>query len=113
MTYRAISIGVLASFIFGAMVAQVYAAIPAIYTNENFFTTEHDAPASFTQDSFGNFSGLTISGKLFTQKKVVTDLAVRLHLFTIDQAHFYVSGQGIIQADTDTVALSIYLARIG
>lgn len=113
MTYRAISLGILASFIFGVMVLPVHAAIPALYTNENFFSSEHDSPASFTQDSFGNFSGLTVSGKLFTQKKVVADLAVHLHSFTIDQAHFYISSLGIIQADSDTVALSIYLAMVG
>jgi len=113
MTYRVASLGVLASFIFGLMVSPVQAAIPTLYTNENFFTSEQDAPVSFTQDIFGNFSGLTTTGKTFTQNKVVADIAVHLHSFTIDQAHFYISSLGIIQADSDTTALSIYLAMVG
>lgn len=113
MTNRLVSLGVLATFMFGVLVSPVQAAIPELYTNENFFTSEHDAPVSFTQDSLGNFSGLTVSGKVFTQSKVVADLAVHLHYFTIEQAHFYISSLGIIEADSDTVALSIYLAMVG
>ena len=91
----------------------VQAAIPVVYTNENFFTSKHDAPVSFERDAFGNFSGVTESGKLFTQRPVVTDIQVRLHRFAIDEAYFYVSSLGIILADSDTTALSIYLARAG
>lgn len=106
-------LGVLASFIFGALVLPVQAAIPAVYTNENFFTSEHDAPKSFWRDSVGNFAGVTKTGKTFEQRKVVSDISVHLQRFSIDQAYFYISSIGIIMADSDTEALSIYLARAG
>jgi hypothetical protein len=87
------------------------AAVPAVYTNENFFSSEHDQPVSFTQDSVGNFSGMTISGKLFYQTNVTNAFTIRLQRFSIDEAFFYISDRGIIRAGSDTVALSIYLAR--
>lgn len=101
-------------FIFATQVAPAEAAVPLVlYTNENFFTSEQDAPQSFWRDSAGNFYGVTESGKNFEQRPVVSDIAVRLHAFSIDQARFYVSSFGIITAKNDTVALSIYLARAG
>lgn len=104
---------VLGSLLIEAAAFPVSAATPQIYTNDNFFTSEQDAPASFIQDEFGNFSGYTVSGKYFTQQAVVSDIYVHLQRFTIDQASFYISSFGLILADSDTVALSIYLARAG
>lgn len=89
------------------------AAIPTVYTNDNFFTSEHDAPVSFTQAADGSFSGVTVTGKTFYQRPVVGDVHVRLHRFSIDQAYFYISSYGLIMATSDTEALSIYLARAG
>ncbi len=89
------------------------AAIPATYTNDNFWVSEHDKPQSFTQDALGNFSGTTETGKVFYQRNIENTLAVRLQRFSIDEAYFYVSDRGIIIAPTDTVALSIYLSRVG
>lgn len=103
----------LVSFVTGVVAWPVQAEVPALYTNENFFTSTHDAPVSFVQDALGNFSGVTESGKTFTQRPVVTNIQVRLHRFAIDEAYFYVSSLGIILADNDTTALSIYLARAG
>lgn len=91
----------------------VCAAVPAVYTNENFFTSEHDAPATFTRDSAGNFWGHTVSGRLFTQTAVVSDIHVHLHRFTIEEASFYISSFGVIEAASDTAALSIYLSKAG
>ncbi|MCB9812233.1 hypothetical protein H6778_01090 [Candidatus Nomurabacteria bacterium] len=91
----------------------LYAAVPATYTNENFFTSEQDAPVTFTQAADGSFSGMTEGGKTFYQRPVVSDIHVHLHRFSIDEAHFYISSLGLILADSDTVALSIYLARAG
>ena len=93
-------------------VASVWAAIPNLYTNDNFFTSEHDAPVSFTQDKVGNFSGRTQTGKYFYQRSVVTTMSVHLQYFSIDEANFYISSRGIILAKTDTVALSIFLSRL-
>jgi hypothetical protein len=103
----------LAGFLLVSVPVSVSAYIPAIYTNENFFTSQHDAPVSFVQDNLGNFSGVTQTGKTFTQRAVVSDLHVRLHRFSIDEAFFYVSSVGIIVAESDAVALSIYLTRSG
>lgn len=90
-----------------------YAAVPDIYTNDNFWVSEHDRPVTFTQDIFGNFTGKTETGKIFFQNNIENSLAVRLQRFAIDEAYFYISDQGIIIAPTDTVALSIYLTRAG
>lgn len=113
MTYRTLALSVVTSFIFVAAVFPVQAAVPALYTNDNFFSAEQDAPKAFWQDVDGNFFGVTRSGKSFEQRPVVSDIAVHLHSFRIDQAHFYISSLGIIMAENDTVALSIYLVRAG
>lgn len=91
----------------------VSAAVPMVYSNDNFYTAEHDAPVSFSRDAFGNFSGHTVSGKLFTQTAVVSDIHVRLQRFSIDSAYFYISSYGLITATSDLEALSIYLALAG
>lgn len=96
-----------------SMATPALAAIPDRYTNDTIWTSEHDAPVSFTRDSAGNFSGTTASGKVFYQYRIENSLAVRLMRFEIDDAFFYVSDHGIIIAPSDTVALSIYLTRIG
>ena len=88
----------------------VSAQIPETYTNDNFWSSEHDQPLSFSRDSWGNFYGVTVSGKFFAQVHIDNDFGIRLQKFSIDQAYFYVSDRGIIRADTDLVALSIYLS---
>ncbi|MEY3784322.1 MAG: hypothetical protein RLZZ230_644 [Candidatus Parcubacteria bacterium] len=100
-------------FTFCGMASSVQAAIPALYTNDTFLSDEHDVPVSFAQDEFGNFSGLTASGKVFSQNIITNSQAIRLQRFAIDEAFYYISDRGIILADSDTVALSIYLTRIG
>jgi hypothetical protein len=94
-----------------ATVIHVHAAVPTTYTNDNFFTSVHDAPAWFKQDVSGNFYGQTESGKWFEQRFITNSLEVKLQRFSIDDAFFYVSDRGIILAPSDIVALSIYLAR--
>jgi hypothetical protein len=91
----------------------VWAAVPNVYTADNFLLSEHDQPKSFWSDGAGGFGGVTMSGKSFTQQPVVADMHVGLQRFSIDDASFYVSNLGLIYAETDTVALSIYLARAG
>ena len=86
-------------------------SVPANYTNQNFWTSTHDIPVSFTRDRDGTFFGETATGKSFTQMNVATNSSVRLQKFTIDEAYFYISDRGIIFAPTNTIALSIYLDR--
>jgi|AntRauTorckE6833_2_1112554.scaffolds.fasta_scaffold12336_3 hypothetical protein len=87
------------------------AVIPDTYTNQNFWTSTHDQPVSFEQDVEGNFSGSTVTGKLFTQTNITNNLDIRLQRFAIDEAFFYISDRGIIIAPNNTTALSIYLER--
>lgn len=89
------------------------AAIPAVYTNDNIWVSEHDRPLSMSRDEAGNFTGTTATGKVFYQTNIENSLSIRLQRFAIDEAFFYVSDKGIIIADNDTVALSIYLTRLG
>ncbi len=86
------------------------AQIPFLYTNDNYWTSPHDKPVSFTQDKLGNFQGMTETGKTFTQTVVNNDLSISLQKFTIDEAYFYISDIGVIKANSDLVALSIYLS---
>jgi hypothetical protein len=86
------------------------AAIPLVYTNDNFWSSTHDVPTEIRHDTVtGNFSGYTATGKYFTQTHVANSAAVRLMRFSIDEAFFYVSDRGVIVAANDTQALSMYL----
>ena len=107
------SLWVIMALLLGSSAVPVWAAVPDVYTADNFLLTEHDQPKSFWQDGVGGFGGVTETGKVFTQRPVVADMHVGLQRFSIDQASFYVSNLGLIYADSDTVALSIYLARAG
>lgn len=112
MKYRSITAGVCLGCSLWAVFSPAEAAVPTTYTNNNFLSSEHDKPAVFSRDQQGNFSGVTESGKSFAQHTVNNTLSIRLQRFSIDQAFFYVSDRGVIWADTDTAALSIYLTRI-
>jgi len=87
------------------------AEIPKTYTNDNFWSSPHDQPVTFERDSAGNFSGITVTGKVFTQKNITNSANIRLQRFAIDEAFFYISDRGIIVAPNNTRALSIYLNR--
>lgn len=84
------------------------AAVPSVYTNDNFIDSTHEEPAEFYLDGWGGFYGTTISGRLFTQKPVTNKEGIKLHKFQIDEAYYYISDKGTIWADTDLIALSIY-----
>lgn len=99
-------------FYFFLLVNPVQAAIPDHYTNENFWSTEHDVPVSFSQDSEGNFYGFTATGKSFRQVIIENDLGIRLHRFSIDSAFYYISDKGIIVAPSDMAALVTYLSMV-
>lgn len=95
-----------------ALAEMAYAEVPQTYTNDNIWTSTHDVPVEFWQDELGNFYGITETGKSFSQVNVANDFGVRLQKFSIDQAYFYVSDQGIIKANDDLTALSIYLTKL-
>lgn len=89
----------------------VGAAVPGRYTNDNFLLSEHDQPVSLFQDGLGGFYGYTLTGKLYTQQPIANIYSIKLHKFVIDDAWFYMSDRGLIQADNDLIALSVYFAR--
>lgn len=84
--------------------------VGASYDMENFWTSTHDAPAWFEADGIGGFYGETVRGTSFSQHPVFTNTDIRLHKFAIEKAYFYISDRGIIQAEDDLRALSIYLS---
>ncbi len=80
----------------------------AFYDMNNFWTSVHEAPAWFESDGVGGFYGATVAGTLFTQNPVLIDSGVRMHKFAIGEAFFYISDKGVIRAENDLRALSIY-----
>lgn len=84
----------------------------AYYTYENFFSVPHEPPAWFLMDNYGGFYGETIGGHAFSQKPITNDFGIRLHKFSIGTAFFYVSDRGVIAAESDVKALSIYFGRV-
>jgi hypothetical protein len=104
--------GLAGVMLFGPIIAWGNVA-PATYTNSNYVDSYHEMPASFTMDQEGNFSGFTVTGRLFSQTNVPNSLGIRLQKFAIDEAYFYVSDRGEIHAANDLVAISIYLAIAG
>lgn len=81
-----------------------------MYTQDNINTTYHETPFSFTVTAEGEAFGLTLSGMAFSQTNITTIPGVRMQRFVIGAASWYVSDHGVIWADTDLEALSIYLS---
>ena len=101
--------GYIVGMLLAVLVSPVAANIPAVYTNDNIKTSTHDTPVSFDRDAQGNFFGYTQTGKRFSQVNIENELNVRLQKFSIDEAFWYISDRGIIEAPSNVVALSIYL----
>jgi hypothetical protein len=81
--------------------------------NDTYWTTPHQQPAWFESDLSGGFKGETVDGVSFTQRPVATnELNFRLHKFVIGTAFFYISNKGIIKAENDLHAVSIYLTLV-
>lgn len=88
------------------------AQIPSVYTNENYDSSVHDAPVSVYQYETGGFYGFTQTGKFYQQLPIQNLYNIKLHRFNIDEAYFYISDRGVINASDDLVALSIYMSRV-
>ena len=82
--------------------------VAAFYDMGNLWTAAHEAPAWFLSDGLGGYYGATVAGTSFTQNPVLNNSQVRLHKFAIDEAFFYISDRGVIKAESDLRALSIY-----
>lgn len=97
---------------FGAGVVQLLLLVSVAqaftYTNGNLMSTPHEQPVYFTGDQTNGFWGYTESGRTFTQTPIENDLGFRIHKFAIDDAFFYITDRGIINAPNDLTALSMY-----
>jgi len=83
----------------------------AYYTNETIHTLTHEAPAHFSVAADGSAVGATVSGLPFRQRNITNELGIRLQRFEIGLAYWYVSDRGVIWADNDLHALSVYISR--
>jgi hypothetical protein len=97
----------------GAVIITVLLVVPIFtqarsYSNENFFSSYHYKPITFTLGPSGSFTGTLANGSTFTQAPVVNERSIRLHKFTVDDAFFYTSDKGFFRASSDLIALSIY-----
>ncbi|MBP9759787.1 MAG: efflux RND transporter permease subunit [Candidatus Pacebacteria bacterium] len=88
-----------------------FSALAYTYDNENIHSAYHEAPAIFSVDENGETLGATVSGIPFRQYGIANDYGIRLQRFEIGLAYWYVSDRGIIWADNDLTALSVYLSR--
>jgi multidrug efflux pump len=82
------------------------------YDTETIHTTYREAPAEFSVDASGNATGATVSGMPFRQYGIANGYGIRLQKFEIGLAYWYVSDRGVIWANSDLEALSVYLSRI-
>ena len=86
-------------------------AAPALhpYTSEYYWILPHPEPAWFESDGAGGFVGATVDGTPFTHQVIENSSNIRLHKFSIGDVSYYISDQGVIKADSDLGAVSIYL----
>ena len=66
-------------------------------------------PISFEFNSEGEVFGILEDGTQFSQTNIATDLGIRLQKFQWSEGFWYISNKGIIEADYDLQAFSIYL----
>jgi hypothetical protein len=64
----------------------------------------------FTEDN-GEVWGYLTSGAMFQQRNVTNELGVRLQRFTMEEVSWFITDRGVIHADSNAQALSIYLAK--
>ena len=100
------------------VIITIYLFAPAttqafLYTPENIHTAYQEVPSTFSFNTNGEAVGATISGIPFRQRNITNTLGVRLQRFEIGLAYWYVSDRGVIWANSDLEALSIYISRIG
>ncbi|MBA4307011.1 MAG: hypothetical protein C0429_09780 [Sphingopyxis sp.] len=65
----------------------------------------------FVVEENGESWGFLTSGVQFTQRNVSNELGARLQRFQLEDAYWFVTDKGVIEATTETEALSIYLTR--
>lgn len=90
--------------------AQVGTSVTVLCTNENYDNSPYckASPAYFIVNEEGEAHGVLTSGAEFSQTNVANEVT-RLQRFQVENAFWYVSDQGVIHAQSDLQALSIYL----
>ena len=80
--------------------------------NQNW---EHSARCTAPVENFtvvdGETYGTLTSGVVFTQKNVAGS-SIRLQHFQMEDVSWYVSDRGVIEAEGDIQALSVYLSKV-
>jgi len=66
-------------------------------------------PIEFWLNDQDEAFGTLEDGTTFSQTNVATDLGIRLQRFQWAEGYWYVSDKGIIEAESDLQAFSIYL----
>ncbi len=69
-----------------------------------------EKPVTLTVLGTNSFVGETASGRQFTQSRIVSSPDIRIHKFVLGETFFYISDRGIVLAQGDLEAISIYLA---
>ena len=69
------------------------------------------APIAHFELNNGVFTGELTSGVVFTQKNVAGS-SIRLQHFQMEDVSWYVSDRGVIEAESDIQALSVYLSKV-
>lgn len=80
----------------------------AFSSSEDFFSSYQNQPAWFEVAEDGSAKGETVGGEYFTQVNISNDRGLKLQKFSIGKAFFYVSDKGLIKANSDLSAVSIY-----
>jgi hypothetical protein len=95
----------------GAIILVSAAGLPTNVWGETTDSVYSAVPQSFVVHNRDYITGVTTSGLLFSQHRIVSASDIRIHKFSIAQSFFYISDRGIIEAPDDLRALSMYLAR--
>lgn len=93
------------------LVTVIGVSAAVLCSNANYDHSERcKAPVEAFEVVDGEAYGHLTSGVNFTQTNVSNDLGVRLQRFQMENAFWYVSDKGVIEAESDLQALSIYLS---
>jgi len=88
------------------------ASLPVASANFDFVTDSHPAPISFIVNTSGEAYGELEGGYSFTQKNIFMENNIKIQKFVTGAHFFYISDKGIIEAENDLRAISIYFSLV-
>jgi hypothetical protein len=86
-------------------ISAIVLCTPANYQHSERCTS----PVASFVEVYNGFTGVLESGVVFTQMNVTNQLGIRLQRFEMESVRWWTSDRGIIHADSDLEALSVYL----